>query len=499
MEDIGRAELHCHTNESRDRGFESATEIVNRAYELGLSAVAITDCGSVRAFEEACKARCQLIDNDIKRDKHITSKALSKKIFKVIYGVELFLMDDLKPTVSGEVKNKSIQQNYVILNIETTGLSPVHDKIIKIDGVRIENKEIVRRFSTLINPEIIIEKWIELKTNITNKMVANAPTIDSVLPELFYFCENAIVASYYMDFDCEFLKDNAERLGIYIDFDYLDIGRLSRLLLPRQEEFHLISVAKSLDVYIEEEEETIEIITNIFLKLLSMIEAIKIENLNQVNEYCIGNALYLRKMPCFQMTILAKNKKGIDNLYKLVKISNLVYKDKQPRIPKSYLLKYREGLIIGSSFEAGELYHALLYKKRRQEVDKIQSFYEFFEIRSLEDNNFLVGNEEQPFSTITYNKDIKRIDYQLLELCKENKKLVIASDNVLFLYPEDYVEYETMKEDIIGFGSFREYYRYLRSTDEMLNAFQFLGKDQAEKVVITNTNILADNIDLLIP
>ena len=338
-----RVELHCHTKMSDMDGVSDVKDIIKRAMKWGHKAIAITDHGVVQAFPEANHA------------------VPSDSDFKVIYGVEAYLVDDLKEIVEGS-KNQSLYGKFVVFDLETTGFSPDKNKIIEIGAVLVENGNIVERFSSFVNPKEPIPFKIEKLTGISDNMVIDAPEIGEVLPKFLEFCNDAVMVAHNASFDMSFIKKNCENLEIEREFTSIDTVALSRMLLPSLNKFTLDSVAKVLGVSLENHHRAVddaEATAHIFVKFIPMLEERDVKGLDDINHISILSEKKVKKLPYYHAIILATNDVGRVNLYRLISYSHLNYFNRKPRIPKSVYLKYKEGLIIGSACEAGELYKAV--------------------------------------------------------------------------------------------------------------------------------------------
>ena len=394
---VKRVELHCHTKMSDMDGVSEVKDIIKRAKKWGMDAIAVTDHGCVQAFPDA---------------NHAVEKGDG---FKVLYGVEGYLVDDMKQLAEDE-KGQSLDHTCVVFDIETTGFSPIKNKIIEIGAVKVENGKITDKFSTFVNPEVPIPFEIEKLTSISDNMVLNAPTIEQALPEFLEFCKDAVMVAHNASFDMSFMKHNAMLLGKSFEPTILDTVSMARFLLPNLHRFKLDTVAKELKISLENHHRAVDdagATAEIFVKFVEMLKKRGIENLAQLNEHSQMSVETIRKMPTNHIIILAKNDIGRINLYRLVSDSNLIYYAKRPRIPKSEIIKYREGLIIGSACEAGELYQALLRGVPEAEINKIAEFYDYLEIQPLGNNGFMLRDEK---STVKSEEDLKDLNRKIVEL-----------------------------------------------------------------------------------
>lgn len=475
-----RVELHCHTKMSDMDGVSDVKDIVKRAMKWGHKAIAITDHGDVQAFPDA--------NHTVSPDDD----------FKVIYGVEAYLVDDLKGIVT-DSRNQSLQADYVVFDLETTGFSPETNRIIEIGAVKVQNGAIVDRFSTFVNPEVPIPFRIEQLTSIRDDMVIDAPVIEDILPKFMEFCDGCIMVAHNADFDMSFIKKNCMRQGIECNPTIVDTVGLARVLLSNLNRFKLDTVAKALGVSLDNHHRAVDdaaCTAEIFVKFITMLEERGVTTLDQVNEMASASVENMQKMPTYHAIILATCDQGRTNLYRLVSLAHIKYYHKRPRIPKSEFLKYRDGLLIGSACEAGELYRAILNGRPEEEISRLVDFYDYLEIQPLGNNAFLVRDEDSPIAS---NDDLIEINKKIVRLGEEFHKPVVATCDVHFLDPDD----EIYRRIIMTGQGFKDADDqaplYLRTTEEMLKEFEYLGSAKAEEVVITNTNRIADMCERISP
>ena len=472
-----RVELHCHTKMSDMDGVSDASAIIKRAEKWGHKAIAITDHGDVQGFTEASHTKADI---------------------KVIYGVEAYIVDDLKGIVTEE-QGQSLQSAYVVFDIETTGFSPDVNHIIEIGAVKVENGKIVDRFSSFVNPQVPIPYRIEELTHINDNMVIDAPTVDVVLPQFLKFCEGCVMVAHNADFDVSFIKRKAKDLGIAFQPTYVDTVAMARFLLPNLNRFKLDTVAKAVGVNLNNHHRAVDdaaCTAEIFVKFIVMLEERGITDLHQLNEQGSNSVENILKMPTYHAIILATCDQGRTNLYELISLSHITYFNRRPRIPKSEFIKYRNGLLLGSACEAGELYRALLNGRSEEEISRIVEFYDYLEIQPLGNNAFMLRDEDSPIET---EEDIININKRIVKLGEDFGKLVVATCDVHFLDPED----EIYRRIIMAGKGFKDADDqaplYLRTTEEMLAEFAYLGSAKAEEVVITNTNKIADMCEKISP
>lgn len=476
-----RVELHAHTLMSDMDAVVDPKTLIKRAMSWGHQAIAITDHGVVQAFPDA-------------------SHALSKDDdFKVIYGCEAYLVDDLKQIVEKD-RGQGLDDSFVIFDLETTGFGPVKDRIIEIGAVKVINGKIIDEFSTFVNPDIPIPFKIEQLTGINDSMVMEAPLIDAVLPQFLEFCGDCVLVGHNAQFDVGFITQKAKMLSIKTDFTVVDTVGMARALLPDLSKYKLNIVAKALDISLENHHRAIDdakATSEIFLKLSLRLKEQGIKTLKGLNELSKISAAGIKKLPTYHAVILAKNDTGRVNLYRLISMAHIDYYSKRPRIPKSVFEENREGLIIGSACEAGELYQAILRQQSQEEIIRLVHFYDYLEIQPLGNNNFMVRSDK--YGDINSDEDLIEINKKIVKLGEEFNKPVVATCDVHFLDPED----EVYRRIIMAGKGFKDADQqaplYLRTTEEMLEEFYYLGREKAEEVVITNTNLIADMIEKIAP
>ena len=476
-----RVELHCHTKMSDSDGVSYAADIIKRAEKWGMSALAITDHGCVQAFPEAF---------------HTTENMPG---FKVLYGVEGYLVDDMKQTVI-HCKDQTLEDDFVVFDIETTGFSPVKQRIIEIGAVKIQKGEIVDEFSSFVNPQIPIPFEIENLTHITDDMVKDAPLIAEVLPEFLEFCKGCVLVAHNANFDMSFIIENAKQFGLPCDFTYVDTMAISRSIMTELNKHTLDSICKHMKINLENHHRAVDdarATAMVFQRFIHMLKDLKIETLKQLNDYTAVSVEKARKLPYYHIIILAKNEVGRVNLYRMVSESHVTYYNRRPKLPRSVIEKYREGVLLGSACEAGELYRAILEEKTDAEIAEIVNFYDYLEIQPLGNNKFMI--DSQKHRTINTFLDLININKRIVALGDEFKKPVCATCDVHFLDPED----EIYRRIIMAGKNYDDADDqpplYFRTTEEMLQEFEYLGSEKAEEVVITNTNLIADMCEYVSP
>ena len=445
------------------------------------AALAVTDHGCVQAFPDA-------------------SHALDKgDAFKVLYGVEGYLVDDMKEIVENS-ENQSLDGAFVVFDIETTGFSPVKNKIIEIGAVRVENGVITDRMDEFVDPEVPIPFEIERLTGINDAMVMGAETIGPVLGRFLEFCRGAVLVAHNASFDVGFISHNASVLGYEFHPTVMDTVALARVLLPNLNRYKLDTVAKALNVSLENHHRAVddaEATAGIFLKFVEMLKKQHgMETLDDLNVFNQAEDSAIMKMPTYHVIILAKNDLGRVNLYRLVSWSHVRFFSRRPRIPKSLLNQYREGLIIGSACEAGELYQAILRGGTDAELQRLVRFYDYLEIQPLGNDMFMLRDEKSTVKTV---EDLKEINRKIVRLGEQCGKPVCATCDVHFLDPEDEI-YRRILMAGMGFkDSDEQAPLYLRTTEEMLAEFDYLGSDLAYEVVVANTRKIADMCEPIAP
>ena len=502
-----RVELHCHTKMSDMDGVSEVSDIVKCAYNWGHKAIAVTDHGVVQGFTDANHTWEKLWDKEAAKRKEAGEERPDRQdFFKVIYGVEGYLVDDLIDTVI-DSKGQSIDSSFVVFDIETTGFSSTKNKIIEIGAVKVVNGKITDRFSEFVNPEVPIPFRITKLTSITDAMVKDAGTIEEVLPEFTAFCMGSVLVAHNAGFDTSFIKENCKRQGLPYDFTAVDTMPFARAFLPGLHRYTLDSIAKELNVVLENHHRAVddaECTAEIFKKLLKMCREKGIEDLDMLKEAAKIPAETIRGMMAHHVIILAKNNVGRINLYRLISKSHLDYfgnsHPKVPKIPKSEVEKYREGLIIGSACESGELYQAIIDERSDEAIARIVSFYDYLEIQPRGNNEFMVRDlKHEKYEKIQTDEDLLNINREIVRLGELYNKPVVATCDVHFLNPED----ELYRRIIMAGQGFEDADfqppLYLHTTDEMMEEFGYLGREKAKEVVIDNPNMIADMIDSISP
>ena len=478
-----RVELHMHTNMSAMDGMTSADILVKRAEEWGHKAVAITDHGVVQAFPDAIAAA-----NKCKSD------------IKIIYGMEGYLVDDRIPVVRG-AQERLFDEEFIVFDIETTGLSKTRDRMTEIGAVRIVNGEIKDSFNSFVNPQIPIPIKITKLTGITDDMVADAPTEEDAIRAFFTFCGNAPLVAHNAAFDTGFLAETCKRHGIDYTYTSIDTVPFCRALYKGLKNYKLDTVSDHLKLPKFNHHRACDdakALALIFLRLLEDArDKFDLNTISQLNNQLTGGDV--RSLPAYHIIILARNHDGLKNLYQLISMSNIDYFHRIPRIPKSKLMEHREGLILGSACEAGQLYRAVLEDKPWDELLEIASFYDYLEIQPDGNNRFMIASDRPEHAAIKSDTDIENINRKIISIGDSLGKLTVATCDVHFLNKED----DIFRAIIMAAQGFSDADHqaplYFRTTDEMLAEFSYLGEETAYQVVVENTNRIADLIESFDP
>ncbi len=503
-----RVELHCHTKMSDMDGVSETKAIVKRAFQWGHKAVAITDNGVVQGFTDANHLWEDVLWGGKKGEKARRKEAGDpnpdrQDFFKVLYGLEAYLVDDLHQIVTGDAALPLMETDYVVYDIETTGLSPVKNKIIEFGAVKVSGGKIVDRFSTFVNPEEPIPYEITKLTSITDDDVKSSENINAIMPRFLDFCEGCVWVAHNAEFDVNFVKQKCKELGTPVEPVYVDTLPLSRVQLPGHGKFTLDAVAKALGVDLGHHHRAVddaECTAQIFVKMLSQLSAEGMKTLDDINKKGASSTEAISKLRPSRCTILAKNELGRIHLYHLVSESHLTYFNRFPKIPKSLVEKYREGLIIGSGNHNGELYDALLEGHTSEQISNVVRFYDYLEVQPPSVYEFMIESEK--YSNINSRDDLQDIIRDVIELGKQFRKPVVAAGDVYFLDPDDGI-YRDVIYDAKGENRDRILPPtpplYFRTTEEMLEEFAFLGSQKSEEIVITNSNMIADMCECISP
>ena len=475
-----RVELHLHSPMSQMDAVSSVSALVGQAKKWGHKAIAITDHAVAQSFPEAFSAGKQ---NDI----------------KILYGVEANLVDDGVPIAYNSAHRKLADDTYVVFDVETTGLSAVYDTIIELAAVKIKNGEIIDRFESFANPHKPLSATIINLTSITDDMLQDAPEVEAVLKRFHRWTEDAIFVAHNASFDMGFLNVGYKKVGLEKAANpVIDTLELGRLLYPELKNHRLNTLAKKLDVELTQHHRAIydaEATGYILLKMLRDAAEKEIEYHDQLNDHMGQGNAYQRSRP-YHCTLLAQTDVGLKNLFKLISLAHLQYFYRVPRIPRSQIEKYREGILIGSACDKGEVFEGMM-QKGPEEVEKIAEFYDYLEVQPKEVYQHLMELE-----LIKDEKSLEEIIENIVKLGDKLNIPVVATGNVHYLNPNDKVYREILVRSQGGANPLNRHKLpdvHFRTTDEMLDAFSFLGKEKAKEIVVHNTNKIADMIDEVKP
>ncbi len=470
-----RVELHAHTQMSSMDALCSTKKLVKQAAAWGHKAIAITDHGVVQAFPEAMDA----------------GKANN---IKILYGVEGYLVEDNLPVIQN-ANDKELSQTFVVFDLETTGFSNKNDKITEIGAVKVENFKIVDRFSQLINPQKDISYKVQELTGITNDLIKDKPTIEEILPKFVEFIGDSVLVAHNANFDMGFMQQKCREQNIEFKNTSVDTLTLARTLLPHMKRFRLNLIAKELGIPLLNHHRAVddaEATAHIFIKFLEMIKKKGGEKLSDVNEI-LGDIDYT-KLTTNHVTLIAKNQVGIKNLYKIVSDAHINHYHRAPRILKSVLEQYKEGIIVGSACEAGEVFQAVKQNKSEEELERIISLYDYIEVMPIDNNRFMIDKGE-----VEDEEELRELNKRLIEVAKKFGKIPVATGDVHFIDKHEAVFRKVLKYSQGFKVDEEETYLHFRTTDEMLEEFKYLGEDLAYEVVVENTNKVADMVEDILP
>ena len=477
--EVKRVELHMHTQMSQMDAVTPVKDLIKRAMKWGMKSIAITDHGVVQSFPDAHK----MLGYD-------------NKDIKVIYGVEAYLVPDKDPIVTRSKGQTLDDTTYCVFDLETTGISFRTEKITEIGIMKVRNGEVIDSFETFVNPEKPIPMRVQEITHITDEMVKDAPTIEEIMPKVLEFFGDSVLVAHNADFDTSFIKYNCDRMGLKFDNTYLDTLRLAKDLFPDYKKYKLGIIAENLGIKVEVAHRALDDVdttVKVFNVMLKMLKDKGIKTLEEMDKEEEGKANF-KKLKSYHAIILAKDYVGLRNLYRLVSISHVSYFYKRPLILKSLFKKYSEGLILGSACDQGELYQAILNGKSDEDIEQIARDYDYLEIQPIGNDEYLVRN-----GTLQSDEDLKNIVKKIVDLGEKLDKPVCATCDVHFMDPQDEI-YRRILQAGQGYeDADMQAPLYLRTTEEMLEEFSYLGKEKAYEVVVTNTNKISDMCERISP
>ena len=477
--EVKRVELHMHTQMSQMYAVTPVKDLIKRAMKWGMKSIAITDHGVVQSFPDAHK----MLGYD-------------NKDIKVIYGVEAYLVPDKDPIVTRSKGQTLNDTTYCVFDLETTGISFRTEKITEIGIMKVRNGEVIDSFETFVNPEKPIPMRVQEITHITDEMVKDAPTIEEIMPKVLEFFGDSVLVAHNADFDTSFIKYNCDRMGLKFDNTYLDTLRLAKDLFPDYKKYKLGIIAENLGIKVEVAHRALDDVdttVKVFNVMLKMLKDKGIKTLEEMDKEEEGKANF-KKLKSYHAIILAKDYVGLRNLYRLVSISHVDYFYKRPLILKSLFKKYSEGLILGSACDQGELYQAILNGKSDEDIEQIARDYDYLEIQPIGNDEYLVRN-----GTLQSDEDLKNIVRKIVDLGEKLDKPVCATCDVHFMDPQDEI-YRRILQAGQGYDDAdMQAPLYLRTTEEMLEEFSYLGKEKAYEVVVTNTNKISDMCERISP
>ena len=471
-----RVELHLHTNMSSMDALIPPDVAVKTAKKWGHPAVAITDHGNVQGFPEAMIAADK---NDV----------------KVIYGMEAYFVNDTASAINGSYQG-AFSDEFIVFDLETTGLSAANCKIIEIGAVKIAGGKVLEVYDKFVDPEIPIPAEITDLTSITDDMVKGADTIDKVLPEFLDFVGERLMIAHNADFDMGFVRAAAKGLDIPFKNASLDTVALSRYLNPdlKKHKLNLLAEHYGLgDFHHHRASDDAEMLAMIFFEMLKQLEKLDVKSFAELQNEMSSKADPLQ-LRTYHQIILVKNQAGMKNLYKLISKSYLDYYRRNPRIPKTELEKHREGLIIGSACEAGELFRAILDQRPENEIEEIVNFYDYLEIQPICNNRFLIEEGK-----VADEEGLRELNRRVVELGEKYGKPVCATCDAHFLNKEDEIFRKILLSGLKFKDADKDIHLYYRTTEEMLEEFSYLGEKKAYEVVVENTNLINDMIEVVRP
>ncbi len=493
-----RVELHLHTNMSNMDALTDTHKAIHQAAAWGHPAIAITDHGCVQSFTEAL--------HTIEDWKGAPKIAGTDKTIKILYGCEGYYINDVDDRVAVHGRqNMQFSQEYIALDLETTGLYARHDTIIEIGAVKMRGGEEIDRFQTFVDPGCPLSREVSNLTGITDGMLKGAPKIDTVMPQLLDFIGDRVIVAHNADFDLTFIQRACDTLGISHAFTYVDTLTIAQNLMPELPKYKLDIVAKAFglgDFNHHRAADDAVICGKIMANLIPKLEELGITDVQSINEKMLSLRPVHRQetVRCQHIVLFAKNQMGLRNLYHLISDANLKHFRKFPRIFKSELMKLREGLIIGSACENNEIYQAALSGKSWEELERLASFYDYLEVQPLSNNRFMLDEGKKGEAPIALSQEeLMDCNRTIVQLGERLHKRVVATGDVHFLNPED----EIFRHILLATKGFDDADKdnplYFRTTDEMLREFSYLGEEKAKEIVIDNPNYIADMCDYVRP
>lgn len=474
--EVKRVELHAHTTMSSMDGIVPPSKLIAKAAKWGHKAIAITDHGVAQAFPEAMDAG-------------------KKHNIKIIYGLEGYLVNDGVGIATG-CRGIDFNSTFVVFDIETTGFSSEQDRIIEIGAVKIENGQVIDRFNELINPKISIPYKITELTSISNDMVKDCKTIEDVLPRFLEFVGDSVVVAHNAEFDTGFIKSKCRNLGLKFKNGIIDTLPLARFLFPQLKKHKLNVICDYLKISLENHHRAVDdakATGDILLKCFDMLKEKDLNSLDQINKEYL-KSFDIKKAPTYHVIILAKNQIGLKNLYKLISFSNLDYYQRRPRLPKSLIEEYREGLIIGSACEAGEVFKGVLAGKSMEDMEHIVDFYDYLEVQPIGNNEFLIKK-----NMVKDEYGLRELNKKVCELGDFYNKKVVATGDVHFLEPRD----EVFRRILMAGKGFDDADNqpplYFKTTTEMLREFSYLGEKKSMEIVVENPEYIQSLVEEVKP
>jgi len=493
-----RVELHLHTVMSNMDALTNTKAAIKQAAAWGHRAIAITDHGCVQSFTDAL--------HTVEDWKGPPKVAGTDDTIKILYGCEGYYINDVddRIAVRGNA-NMTFDQEYVAFDLETTGLYARRDRIIEIGAVRMKNGQEVDRFQTFVDPERPLDKQTVALTGISDDMVRGAPKIEQVLPQFLEFVGDSVLVAHNADFDTTFIQKACQELGVAYQLTSVDTLTLAQNLLPQLHRFSLDVVAKEFDLADFNHHRAGDdalVCGKIMGKLFGYLESMDIHDIQSINQAMVPLRIAHRQdsVRCQHIVLFAKNQVGLRNLYHLISDANLHYFKKFPRIFKSELMKYREGLIVGSACENNEVFQAVISGRADDELERIASFYDYLEVQPISNNRFMLTAKKEGEQPIARDEEeLRQYNRDIVELGQRMNKMVVATGDVHFLNPED----EIFRHILLATKGFDDCDNpnplYFRTTDEMLNEFAYLGEEKAREIVITNPNYITDMCETLRP